>query len=44
MVNIIYTPMAYGGGITNTWNFIAHYDMISMKLKLKVVTIIKGVL
>ena len=30
--------------ITNTWNFIADYDIISMYLKFKVVTIIKGVL
>ena len=32
------------GRTTNTWNFIADYDIISMYLKLKVVTIIKGVL
>ena len=32
------------GRTTNTWNFIADYDIISMYLNFKVVTIIKGVL
>ena len=38
-------PMNYvWGRTTNTWNFIADYDIISMYLNFKVVTIIKGVL